>query len=203
MPILFPSREMLKFAQLVSETFNPLSIAALSFFLLVMTSSGLSWLARPFVYLVALIFSSGLIFLYLTYLRHKGVIKESDVPNREQRISPLTFAILSYAAGYILLTIFRVPELIKGLMFCYATNTLVILAITRHWKISIHTAAVAGALVALTYHFGVSVLPFYLLIPLVGVSRVKMQRHDYAEVIAGSLVGLVLTALQIQMFFLR
>lgn len=53
-------------------------------------------------------------------------------------------AVLSYAAGYILLTSMQASPIVIGLMFCYATNTLLVAFITHWWKVSIHATGIAG-----------------------------------------------------------
>jgi membrane-associated phospholipid phosphatase len=59
----------------------------------------------------------------------------------------------------------------------------------------------SALLVALTYSFGPWVLPFFVFVSLVGISRVVLNRHTVSQVIVGGLLGLVLTAIQIQLFF--
>ena len=85
-------------------------------------------------------------------------------------------------------------------MFCYVTNALVVLLITRRWKISLHTAAIANPLVAIVVQFGWVVAPILVLVPIVGLARVKMKRHDELQVMAGGMVGIVMTAVQLYFF---
>jgi membrane-associated phospholipid phosphatase len=72
--------------------------------------------------------------------------------------------------------------------------------ITRRWKISIHTTGIAGPLVALTYQFGWMLLPLYILIPIVGLARVKMHRHTQLQVVAGGILGVAMTIVQLYYF---
>jgi membrane-associated phospholipid phosphatase len=67
------------------------------------------------------------------------------------------------------------------------TNTLLVVLITNWWKVSVHTTAISGPLVALAYQFGSLVFPFFGLIPLVGVSRLILKRHTFAQVLVGAL----------------
>ena len=86
--------------------------------------------------------------------------------------------------GFSFLTLFGAPSIVRGLMFCYVTNTIVVLLITRRWKISIHTTAIANPLVAIVVHFGWMMAPILVLVPIVGLARVKMKRHDEWQVAA-------------------
>ena len=102
--------------------------------------------------------------------------------------------------GFFFLTLFGAPSIVRGLMFCYVTNTIVVLLITRRWKISIHTTAIANPLVAMVVHFGWMMAPILVLVPIVGLARVKMKRHDELQVVAGGLIGVVMTAVQLYFF---
>jgi membrane-associated phospholipid phosphatase len=191
-------------AQFISEFFSPLLVPLLAFMMLLSAHPWLPATQKIALFAIAAIFSSGCIFLYVYYLKHKRVIDSTELIVREQRISPLTFSILSYSLGYLLLNAMQAPPLISGFMFCYATNTLVLLLITRGWKISMHTSAIASAVVALHYayfsRYGLLVIALYGLIPLVGLSRVVMQRQSIVQVLAGGILGLVMTALQLRFF---
>ncbi|WP_431630820.1 hypothetical protein [Alkalinema pantanalense] len=175
----------------------------MAFFLLVITSSELNLWLKILAYSITILFSSLIVFGYVFYLKYLGVIKSTDLSQREERIIPLTVALLSYSLGYVFLTMLKMPMLLRGLMFCYAANTLIILMITRRWKISLHTTGIAGPIVALTYQFGLVMLPFYSLIPIVGMSRVLSKRQQVPQVIAGGLLGLGLTAVQLHFFLGR
>jgi membrane-associated phospholipid phosphatase len=191
---------MSKNARLVSEVFNPLINPIVTFLILALGDQEQRTQNIFLNWIVAITFASGLIFLYIAYLKQKRAIDSTELIIREQRISPLTFAVLSYALGFGVLTMLNAPWLMRGLMFCYATNTMVVLMITRRWKISIHTTGIAGPLVALTYQFGWMLLPLYILIPIVGLARVKMHRHTHLQVFAGGILGVVMTIVQLYYF---
>jgi membrane-associated phospholipid phosphatase len=191
-------------AQLISRVFNPLLNPVIAFALLIFVAPKMavkiSPAAQMFYFTIAAVFSSFVIFGYIYYLKHKRVIQSTELIVREHRINPLTFAVLSYALGFFFLTLFQAPAIVRGLMFCYVTNTMVVLLITRRWKISIHTTAMANPLVAIVHQFGWMFAPILVLVPLVGFSRVKMGRHDLWQVTAGGLLGVLMTALQLSFF---
>ena len=63
--------------------------------------------------------------------------------------------------------------------------------ITTVWKISIHCAVASGSVTILVLLFGPWLVPAYLLVALTGWSRMALKDHSTAQVIAGSLLGLV------------
>jgi membrane-associated phospholipid phosphatase len=105
--------------------------------------------------------------------------------------------------GFVASSFAHAPKLMQGLMLCYAIETLTVAIISYWWKISIHTASMACSLIALTYRFGASVLPFYLLLLFVGQARIVLKRHTLAQTIVGAVLGIVLTAIQLLSFFPR
>ncbi len=122
-----------------------------------------------------------------------------DIPKREDRSYPLIIVVMSYLIGTLVLIAFQAPLITVGLMFCYFSNTLVIFFINLRWKISIHSMGVAGPTVALIFSFGYLGAISGLLIPLVMWSRVHLKKHTVSQVIAGALLGLILTTVQLNL----
>jgi membrane-associated phospholipid phosphatase len=190
-----------RFASLVSAVLHPLLTPALAFMLLIGVQPELSWGRRLLLIGVAWLFSVGLVVLYISWLRRRGVIESADLLVREQRINPLLVGALSYGLGFGTLWLLDAPALVQGLMFCYATNTVLVVLITRWWKVSVHTTAAGGPLVPLLLQFGLIAAPLLLIVPLVGWSRVALGRHTVAQVLVGAAIGLGLTAAQLPLFF--
>jgi len=136
----------------------------------------------------------------IAYLWVKNKNIEIDMPNKEDRLYPLLWILLSYLIGVIILYIISAPLIINVLMFCYFSNTLIVLFISLFWKISIHSVGIAGPVAFLIYVFGYSGLIFLLLIPIIMWSRLYLKRHTLNQVIAGACLGLALTTLQIYFF---
>lgn len=132
------------------------------------------------------------------WIKNKNL--EIDMPHKEDRLYPLLWILLSYLLGVIILFIISAPPVITVLMFCYFSNTLVVLLISLFWKISIHAVGVAGPVAFLIYVFGYPGLIFILLIPLIMWSRLYLKRHTPSQVIGGSALGFFLTAVQIYLF---
>ena len=190
-------------AQVISTVFNPVINPLITFSLLASADQQLNLASKIEFSGIAALFASGLIILCLFIFIRLGLINSPDIPDRQQRSFPLIVAAIVLFTGFVALSFTHAPNLIQGLMWCYATETLLVAIISYWWKISIHTASMACSLVALTYRFGASVLPFYLLLLLVGEARIVLKRHMIAQTIAGALLGLVLTAIQLLFFFPR
>lgn len=183
-----------RFAKFISSVTHPplLSIPTfiiINYYLLGMNKSlGITLVCLIFAALIPVITSLILI---------KRMKIDIDITDRTKRTFPLLFAVGSYIIGFFVLYYLNAPSLTTALMFIYFSNTLIILFITLSWKISIHAMGVAGPTVALTYLFGYKGVIFGFLIPLVMWSRVKLNKHTTAQVLAGALLGLTLTAVQL------
>lgn len=116
-----------------------------------------------------------------------------DIPERRDRIVPLAIGSASYLAGAWVLTRTGGPEISVLLMFCYGTNTLVVLVISLWWKVSVHAMGVMGPTVALLLAFGPIGAMMGLILPVVMWARVCLNKHTMAQVIAGASLGVVLT----------
>jgi membrane-associated phospholipid phosphatase len=192
-----------RIAVIVSVIFNPFFLPLAAFGLIILPSIDLSLQNKLVFMLVTAVCSSLLMFAYVLRLTHQKRVESIDIDKREQRIHPLLLAALANAIGFIILRFLQAPDLVQCLMFCYASNTLIADLITRWWKISIHAMGISGPLVALHFLYGPAIIPFYLLIPVVAASRVILKKHSTGQVIAGALLGLGLTALQLHYIFLR
>jgi len=65
----------------------------------------------------------------------------------------------------------------------------VLAAITLVWKISIHCAVAAGSVTILALVYGPLVFCGYLLVGLLGWSRVAVGDHTTPQVVSGSVLG--------------
>lgn len=189
------------FSRFVSTILSPMTNPVITFPLLLGYADSGGGRGGVWVLIAAIVFSTVLPLAFLIWLKVAGKVKTMDIENKDKRSRPLAIGILSYLAGFIVLLALDAPNLALGLMFCYATNTLIVAFITRYWKISIHAIGISGPIVALNFHFGSIIWPFYALILIVGAARVILGRHTIPQVVAGGLFGLLATAVQLHFLF--
>jgi membrane-associated phospholipid phosphatase len=70
----------------------------------------------------------------------------------------------------------------------------VAVAMTRFWKISIHTAVAAGTATSLVITFGPAMLATSVIVLATGWSRVRLRDHTPLQGIVGAFVGAVVAA---------
>ncbi len=138
--------------------------------------------------------------MFVYYLIYSGKVNHPFIPIREQRTLPYLFAVLSSLIGFFILLYFKSHWLIIASQWCYASNTFLILLINLRWKISAHSSGLAGPLTVLAWIFGYKAMPLFLLIPLVGWSRLYLKAHSFWQVIGGAVFGIASTFVQIYLF---
>jgi membrane-associated phospholipid phosphatase len=145
--------------------------------------------------LLAAFFTGVLPTLFISHGIRHGHWEDRNVGARRPRLIVLAFIMASVATGLILLFTLGAPTLLTGYLAFMLGSVAVLAVITTVWKISIHCAVASGSVAVLALTYGPVVLPAYLLVALLGWSRVSMRDHTIAQVVGGSVLGAVAAAL--------
>jgi membrane-associated phospholipid phosphatase len=130
---------------------------------------------------------------YVAWLTRRGLVTDMHLPLREERTRPFVAALLSSAAALVVTNVLGAPALVVVSAATAWLLTTVMFLITLRWKISTHCAA-AAALAAMAIGLrGVPALPVVAVVPVVAWSRLRLHRHDRGQVLAGAVVGAVVT----------
>lgn len=133
-----------RFFEFVSGAFHPITNAGVAFLLLTLFSEGNSIAIKAAYFFIALLFSMVIPYVYIFYLKKRGYLDNVDITERMKRLNPFAFSILSYFAGFLVLLFSEAPVYVQGLMFCYGTNTLLVMLVTRWWKVSVILPVLPG-----------------------------------------------------------
>ncbi len=189
------------FSIFISIIFHPLIISAYTFYILVyQIEDNLS--NKNNIFFICLIFSNIIPIITVLYLKYKKIISDLDASIKEHRLLPLSLGVVYASLGFIFLYNIQANLYVQGLMFSYITNSIIIILITKYWKISIHAIGVTGPF-AVLYLFGYKYITLMILITiLVCAARIILNAHDFKQVIIGSIFGFLSTFLQINIYFL-
>jgi len=185
-----------KAAVVVTHMFNPLVVAAFTFFLLL---SALNVASALFVG-VCLMFGTFVPLAIMYLLSKRGLISDFFVSEKTERAKPFAGAILSYLAGSLTLYLLKAPPIITALMLCYAGNTLVMMLITRRWKISVHASGIAGPTTVLIESLGGWASIFFAFLIPVAWARMRLKAHTPTQIVAGALVTIAATWVQLRIY---
>jgi membrane-associated phospholipid phosphatase len=134
------------------------------------------------------------------YMVKKDVIPDIYASERRTRMKPLISAVASQLIGVATLIILQGPQVFVSLMSCYVVNSVAMTVITQVWKISIHASGITAAATFLVYHLGPIMFPFFMLVLPVGWARIKLKAHNLKQIIAGSVLTIILVSLQLNIF---
>ena len=140
--------------------------------------------------------------VFIALLHNLKIIKDKRLDDRAERSIPYVFAILCYVAAYFYLKHMHAPQWFSAFMAGGALACAVSFLVNLKWKISAHMAGIAGVVVLLfELHSPSNRLEAFdlswilwiaiLLAGLLGSARMVLNRHTLAQVLAGTLNGLV------------
>lgn len=191
-------------ANLIAYVLHPLLMPSYTFILLM-------WLAPPAlrpigenlyfnIMLIVSITSLLIPLLMMSTLRVTLVIPNFHLEEKKQRVVPFFFVFIIYAVStYMFYSQFNFAKLFYVAYLATSLLIFILTVITIFWKISFHSAAIAGVfgiLYAIQMKFPELDLLYMLaallvVSGLVGASRLSLQLHNYKQVIIGYVVGFV------------
>jgi membrane-associated phospholipid phosphatase len=179
-----------QFARSVSTVFSPVTVSLPAILLVALYHQEPSSL---FFAAIAVLFLSIGPMLYIVVGVSLGKFSDIDVSIRSQRLGPFIFGITSSLIGFFILQYNNAPKNIETVLLAASTIGFILMIITFWWKISMHASALSGTITFLAILYGKFALPAFLLVFLVGWSRVVLKRHTAAQVTMGAVLTAILT----------
>ncbi|MFX0097566.1 MAG: hypothetical protein ACFE7E_07385 [Candidatus Hodarchaeota archaeon] len=129
----------------------------------------------------------------VVYERSKGKVS-LEVPNKKERTHFLVLAIFFYVIGAL---VFYIVQCMIMVVICaaYITVTSTITAVNFKTKVSVHAAGAAGPLTAVVIIYGIWTVFVYSFVALVVWIRLKLGAHTPKELLAGTMIGIIITGL--------
>ncbi|MFH1229200.1 MAG: hypothetical protein V1678_02115 [Candidatus Aenigmatarchaeota archaeon] len=138
----------------------------------------------------------GSIFLFLIPTASIIAFNKGDIhiSKKEDRTIPYLISMAAYVIGSVIfwLSNSHVMFLIASSYFFVSSAAFLI---NIFWKISAHSAGVAGPTTALVYVFGQIMIPLYVLTFLVSLDRIKLKAHSNLQIAAGAIMSIFITYL--------
>ena len=181
---------------MVTHVSNPTIVAAFTFLALLYLYN----IASPLFVGVCLTFGTFVPLTIIYLLSKRGLVSDFFVSEKSERAKPFAGAVLSYLMGSLALWLLRAPPIVTALMLCYAVNTLVMMVISRRWKISVHASGIAGPTTVLIESLGAWASIFFALLIPVGWARLTLKAHTPTQILAGALVTVAATWLQLRIY---
>lgn len=176
-------------ARLVSRAFQPVVVSTLLLLLVALMGPGrpayrLTWFA------ISAGVATGLPVLFIMMGIKWGKAEDLDLRDRLQRPLPLLVALACSAGAAAIVWLANGPDNLLVALLAGFVPGVALTIITLKWKISFHSATLAGATIVLWWLLGKWALAGLFIVGVVGWSRVVLRRHTPAQVLAGAAVGL-------------
>ncbi len=131
--------------------------------------------------------------IYSLYLWRKEGTVDFDISDRHDRILPLLLASLGAVIGSNIIQSSLHSRTFTEISYILATLLVSLTIVTTVWKISLHTATLAGLTSMLAIYRGEWFGLGYLVLLPVAWSRLKLKQHTPNQLIGGILFGAGLT----------
>ena len=177
-----------KLARLISNIFNPFLISAavivlLSFKDAPSIADALKWAG------ISLVISVLPVLVIVTYLvRRKRMDAFYDNQRGQRHIVYILASVLG-AIGCGLMWGLKAPEILAVTFTIGFAELVIFMGINFYWKISLHTAFIAGAVTIFCLVYGVIAVWTLIFIPLVVWARIEQKQHSIAQVVAGAMLA--------------
>jgi membrane-associated phospholipid phosphatase len=181
-------RVLTDLARIFSTICNPF-VTALALFVFMAHAEAKDTPTFWYLLFVSTFFTSIGPMFYVLWLYATDRIADLDMSVRSERESVFGVFVVFFFLGTAALWLMHAPRLLVATMGGYAVASLIVQYITRYWKISTHALGISASLTALVYLYGPRPLPFLVLIPIVGWSRVYLKAHSPLQVLAGVVLG--------------
>ena len=198
-------------AQIVSDICSPLLVPTYGTALAMWFTNlrAVPEIYRLIVTAIVAFITAGIPLATVLVMMRRGRVSDMPITNRSERIVPMWVAAVCYVATAFVLGYFGCPLWLRLFMCAAGIATVIALIITIFWKISAHTTGMGGlmALVMWTTLNGLADLGamtllsvVILLCGLVATARQRLERHTFAQVIAGWTLGFTVCLVTVSLF---
>ncbi len=182
-----------RIANLTSNILNPF-LVSLAIIWLLSFASAPSTLAALKWTLIAMALSVLPVFLVILYLVRKGSLDAVFTIVREQRTKVYLLAGACAVTGFIVLAYLKAPPILVTGFIAGLSTAAIFMCINLWWKISLHTAFVAGSATVLVMLYGWTAAVTVALVPLTAWSRIELKHHSLAQAASGALLAALIVA---------
>ncbi|MCJ7472404.1 MAG: hypothetical protein MUP02_06335 [Actinobacteria bacterium] len=174
-----------KWAKIISFVFDGSFISIPIFIIICMVlvedkMAALNWA------MLCLLFGMIIPFIYVFFLYRKNKILDIHMPDRNNRMKPMIFTLISYITGFTVFYLLKAPFFLKTIFVLSIISTSILTIITHYWKISLHASWITFIVITFNVLLGPWMLLLMPLIPIIGWARVRAKRHTTPQVVLGA-----------------
>lgn len=186
----------LRASDLISLVLNPSVLTGVFFCLLAARTEPPG--ARLAVHVVlGVAFTAVIPVVTLFMLKSLGRLSDVEMRVRPERSLVFGIGAATYGLGAALLWITKAAWPLWGLLALHVPNTVLLLAVNRRLKVSIHTMVLTSLAAAAGMFMGTGWLLAILLVPAAAWARWDAGNHSVEELVWGVLIGGLMTPVEI------
>ncbi|MFH1890263.1 MAG: hypothetical protein ABIJ91_01710 [Candidatus Kuenenbacteria bacterium] len=138
-----------------------------------------------------------LIYGFSLYLNHN--VSDENIMIRKERIMPFFVVTAIYGINFILAITLGAPKILQIIAVNYFLLSIILSIITIFWKISAHVAGMTIFIALSAILINYQALFFSPLIFLVAWVRIKIESHNFWQVVSGGILAIIIIYLTINM----
>jgi hypothetical protein len=188
-----------RLARLISNILNPFLVSfaviiLLSFESTSGTPDALKWAS------ISIALSVLPVFAVVVYLIRIRKLESIFVNPRRQRTKIYLLASVCAVVGCVVLHCLGAPELLVATFVAGLAAIVIFMGINLWWKISLHTAFIAGSVAILIIVYGaMGALTLLVFLPVVW-ARLELELHSPAQIASGALLSAAIVVVVFQLF---
>lgn len=175
-------------ARIAANILNPYLLTFIIIILLAIKSTSSSNEAIKWS-LISLALSVFPVFTVVLYMVHRRKLDGIFINLRQQRSRIYLLAIACAVIGYIVLVVFKAPDLLRAAFLSGLIAVVFFMIINLFWKISLHTAFVTASVAVLIIVYGEMAVWTIIFVPLIAWARLEMRLHTTPQVFIGGLLA--------------
>ena len=188
-----PTETRKRIANLTSNILNPFLVSLALIWLLSFASAPSTLDALKWT-LLAMALSVLPVFLVILYLVRTGRLDTMFTDVRGQRTKIFLLAGACAVISGITLAYLEAPPILVAGFVAGLSMAVIFMCINLWWKISLHTAFVAGSATILVMLYGWIAAVTVALVPLTAWSRIELKHHSLAQATTGALLAALIVA---------
>ena len=188
-----------RIADLVSNILNPFLVCLAIILLLSFTSAPGLFEALKWA-LILIFFTILPVFLVVIYLIRNDKLENLSISIREQRTKIYWLAGACVGAGCVILPYLEAPPVLLATFVAGLSSVVIFMCINLLWKISLHTAFIAGSVAVLVILYGWIAAVSIVLVLLMSWARIKLGHHSIAQVASGALLAALIVTVVFYLF---
>lgn len=186
-------------ARIAANILNPYLLTFIIIILLAIKSTSSSNEAIKWS-LISLALSVFPVFAVVLYMVHRRKLDGIFINLRQQRSRIYLLAIACAVVGYIVLVVFKAPELLRAAFLSGLISVVFFMIINLFWKISLHTAFVTASVAVLIIVYGKMAVWTIMFVPLIAWARLEMRLHTPPQVFTGGLLAVSIVIIVFGLF---